>query len=51
LHVPSSIIRVIISRRMRLARHIAGMEAKIHAYNILFGKPEKKRPLARPGRT
>jgi len=41
--------RVIKSRRMRWAGHVACMEAMINAYSILVVKPEKKRPVRRPG--
>jgi hypothetical protein len=35
-------------RRMRRAGQVARMREKIHAYRILMGKPEGKRPLERP---
>jgi hypothetical protein len=44
----SCIIRIIKSRRIRWAGHVARVEAKRNAYRILVGKPEKKRPLGRP---
>jgi hypothetical protein len=44
----SSPNRMIKSRRMRLARHVARMGYKLSAYRILVGKPEGKRPLGRP---
>jgi hypothetical protein len=40
-----SIIRVIMSRRMRWAGHAARIRARRNAYRILVGKPEGKRPL------
>jgi hypothetical protein len=43
-----NIIRMIKSRRMRGAGHIAEMGAKINAYRISVRKPEGKRPLGRP---
>jgi hypothetical protein len=46
----SSIIRVIKSRTMTWAGHIARMGEKRNAYRILVGKPEGKRPLGRPTR-
>jgi hypothetical protein len=46
----ASIIRMIKSRSMRWAGHIAHMGAKMNAYRILVGKPEGKRPLGRPRR-
>jgi hypothetical protein len=42
-----SIIRMIKSKRMRLAGRVARMEAKRHAYMILVGKLERKRPIGR----
>jgi hypothetical protein len=40
-----SIIRMIKSRNMRWAGHIARMRDKRNAYRILVGKPERKSPL------
>jgi hypothetical protein len=40
-----SIIRMIKSRRMRWAGHVARMGEKRNAYRLLVGKPEGKRPL------
>jgi hypothetical protein len=40
-----SIIRMIRSRRMRLAGHVARMGEKRNAYRILVGKPAGKRPM------
>jgi hypothetical protein len=45
-----NIIRIIKSRRMRWAGHVARMGEKRNAYRILAGKPEGKRPLGRPRR-
>jgi hypothetical protein len=45
-----SIIRMIKSRRMRWAIHVAHMEELRNSYKILVRKPEEKRPLARPRR-
>jgi hypothetical protein len=45
-----SIIRIIKSRRMRWAGHVARMGEKRNAYRVLVGKPEGKRPLGRPRR-
>jgi hypothetical protein len=42
-----SISRIIKSRRMRWAGHVARMGEKRNAYRILVGKPEGKRPLGR----
>jgi hypothetical protein len=44
------IIRIIKSRRMRWAGHVARMGEKRNAYRLLVGKPEGKRPLGRPRR-
>jgi hypothetical protein len=44
------VIRMIKSRRMRWAGHVARMGVKRNAYRILVGKPEGKRPLGRPRR-
>jgi hypothetical protein len=44
------IIRVIKSRRMRWAGHVARMGEVRNAYSILDGKPEGSRPLGRPRR-
>jgi len=43
-------VRVIKSRRMRWAGHVARMGEKRGAYKVLVGKPEGKTPLGRPGR-
>jgi hypothetical protein len=43
-------IRIIKSRRMSWAWHVAGMGEKRNAYRILVGKLEGKRPLGRPRR-
>jgi hypothetical protein len=50
LYSSPSIIRIINSRRMRWAGHVAGMGEKRNVYRLLVGKPEGKRPLARPRR-
>jgi hypothetical protein len=44
------IIRIIKSRRMRWAGHVARMGEKRSVYRLLVGKPEGKRPLGRPRR-
>jgi hypothetical protein len=46
LYYPPSIIRIIKSRRMRWARHVARMGEKRNVYRLLVGK----RPLGRPRR-
>jgi hypothetical protein len=50
LYSSPSIIRIIKSRRMRWASHVAQMGEKRNAYRLLVGKPEGKRPLGRPRR-
>jgi hypothetical protein len=45
-----SIIKMIKSRRMRLAGHVTRMGEKRNARRILVGKAEGKRPLGRPRR-
>ena len=49
-HSSPNIVRVIKSRRMRLAGHIARMGEERGVYRVLLGKPEGKRPLGRPRR-
>jgi hypothetical protein len=41
LYSSPSIIRMIMSRRMRLAGHVARMGERGNAYVILVGKPER----------
>jgi hypothetical protein len=48
LYSSPSIIRIIKSRRMRWAGHVAGMGEKRNAYRLLVGKPEAMRQLGRP---
>jgi hypothetical protein len=48
LYSSPSIIRLIKSRRMRLAGHVTLMGEKRNAYRIFAGKPEGKTPLDRP---
>jgi len=52
LYVNSSpnIVRVIKSRRMRWAGHMARMGEERGVYRVLVGKPEGRRPLGRPRR-
>ena len=45
-----NIVRVIKSRRLRWAGHVATMEEGRSAFKILTGKPTGKRPLGRPRR-
>ena len=48
LYCSPNIFRVIKSRRMRWAGHVACREERRGAYRVLVGKPEGKRPLGRP---
>ena len=50
LYSSPNIVRVIKSRRMRWAGHVARMGEERGAYRGLVGKPEGKRPLGRPRR-
>jgi hypothetical protein len=50
LYSSPNIIRVIKSRRMRWAGHVARMGEKRNAYRLLVGKPEGRRSLGRPKR-
>jgi hypothetical protein len=45
LYCSPNIVRVINSRRMRWAGHIARMAGRRGLYRVLVGKPEGKRPL------
>jgi hypothetical protein len=47
LYSSPSIIRMVKSRRMRWAEHVARKGEKRNAYRLLVGKPEGKRPLGR----
>jgi hypothetical protein len=48
LYSSPNIVRVIQSRRMRWAGHVARMGEGRGVYRILVGRPEGKRPLGRP---
>ena len=48
LYSSPNIARLIKSRRMRWAGHVARMGEERGAYRVLVGKPEGKRPLGRP---
>jgi hypothetical protein len=48
LYSSPSIIRIIKSRGMRWASHVARRGEKRNAYRLLMGKPDGKRPLGRP---
>jgi hypothetical protein len=45
-----NIVRVVKSRRMRWAGHVARMGQGRVVHRVLVGKPEGKRPLGRPRR-
>jgi hypothetical protein len=45
-----NIVRVVKSRRMRWAGHVAHMGEERGVHRVLVGKPEGKRPLGRPRR-
>ena len=48
LYSSPNIVRVIKSRRMRWAGHVARMGEESGVYRVLVGKLEGKRPLGRP---
>jgi hypothetical protein len=48
LYPSPRIVRIIKSRRMRWAGHVARMAVKRNMYRLLVGKAERKRPLGRP---
>ena len=50
LYTSPNIVRVIKSRRMRWAGHVARIDEERGAYRVLVGKPEGKIPLGRPRR-
>jgi len=50
LYCSPNILRVIKSRRMRWAGHVARMGEGRGVYTVLVGKPERKKPLRRPRR-
>jgi len=50
LYSSPNIVRVIKSRRMRWAGHVARMREERGAYRVLLGKPEGRRLLGRPRR-
>jgi hypothetical protein len=49
LYSSRSIIRIMKSRRMKWAAHVARIGEKRKRYRLLVGKPEGKRTLGRPG--
>ena len=50
LYSSPNIVRVIKSRRMRWAGHVARMGEGRGVYRVFVGKPEGRRPLGRPRR-
>jgi hypothetical protein len=50
LYSSPNIVRVIKSRRMRWAGHVARLGEGRGVYRVLVGSPEGKRPLGRPRR-
>jgi len=50
LYASTNIVRVIKSRRMRWAGHVARMGEERGVYRVLLGKPDGRRPLGRPRR-
>jgi len=50
LHCSPNIVRVIKSRRMIWAGHVARREEGRDVYRVSVGKPEGKRPVGRPRR-
>jgi hypothetical protein len=48
LYTAPNIAKVIKSRRMRLAGHVARIREMENMYSILVGRSEGKRPLVRP---
>jgi hypothetical protein len=50
LYSVPNIVRVVKSRRMRWAGHVAGMGEERGVHRVLVGKPEGERPFGRPRR-
>jgi hypothetical protein len=50
MYCSPNIVRVIKSRRMRWAGHVARMGEEWGVYRVLLGKSEGRRPLGRPRR-
>jgi hypothetical protein len=50
LYLSPNVVRVIKSRRMRWARHVARVGERRDVNRILVGRPEGSRPLGRPRR-
>jgi hypothetical protein len=50
LYSLANIVRVVKSRRMRCAGHVARLGEDRGVHRVLVGKPERKRSLGMPGR-
>ena len=50
LYTSPNIVRVIKSRKMRWAGHVARTGERKVLYRVFVGKPEGKRPLGKPRR-
>jgi hypothetical protein len=50
LYASQDTIKVLKSKRLRRAEHVARMEKRLNSYAISVGKPEGKRPLENPRR-
>jgi hypothetical protein len=50
LYSSPSIIKMIMSRRMRWAGHVARIGEKRNAYRVSVAKPKGKKPSGRPRR-
>jgi hypothetical protein len=50
LYSSPNIIRMIKSRKVRLAGHVARIVVKRNVYKIFVGKPERNRSVGRPRR-
>jgi len=48
LYASRNIVRMIKSRRMRWAGHVARVGKRRDVYRVSVGRPEGKRPLGRP---
>jgi hypothetical protein len=48
LYSSPNVIRMIKSRRIRWAGHVARITEKMNAYRILVGRPEGKRQVGKP---
>jgi len=48
LYSSPNIVRVIKSRRMKWAGHVARMGEERGVYRVLVGRPERRRPLGKP---